>query len=143
MKCPICQADMISINHAPDGKPDVTCSIYQNDSYHNSHYYRYFDKAQTYFEKTEDITLLPFKIRNIYKYYYPDSRLTKDIATVEHVPEREVFSCHIYKHNMFKLGDPNPVKVEGYAIITSLNYHIHVDTEDKLRERIKRIILLS
>lgn len=142
MNCPICQCEL-------DSYPDPThkeyqnsmCPIAQNDYHYNSHYYKYIASSLTHFDEIEEISLYPFRIKNIFQSYHEYTSLRKDGEEVERTPAHEVVSCFIYKynHNKFK-----QFKISGgFDKILKLSEHIKADSEDKLRERIKLLLLLS
>lgn len=124
MNCPICQNILES---GPDSTytyyQNVRCPVYQDDKHNNTHYYKYIKANAT---QIEEISLYPFRIKNIIKSYHTNV----------------INDCYVYKFNPDKFIEFKNIG-GGFDRVLHLQHHISPDAEDKLRERIKLLLLLS
>jgi hypothetical protein len=112
-------------------------------SFYDTHYRRYPEGDWGYFAFVEEMILDPFKITN-HEMTYSARSSTDKYGTTTHEPERKVDYCSIKKYNPNRTTS-GPLKEvrPGYERIMQLPVFIHPDIEDKLRERLKLLLLFS
>ena len=150
MNCPICQAELeitpceIYTNHQ-----DIKCPIKQGYpylNYHDTHYHKYVTGDWGHFDKIEEITIFPFKISNYHIFYGERRRVDKDDHNkiLEVTPAHEAIYCSVKKFNPNRTTR-GPIKEvrPGFERILQLPVHIHPDIEEKLRERLRLLLVLS
>lgn len=98
------------------------------------HYLKHIEKDY----EAEYIYILPYRVVN-YVHHFPEFTMLTKNYDVDRIPAHNDIYCEIQLHDDNKFGPNNG----GYNKILRLNHHIHVDTEDKLFQRIKNILLLS
>jgi len=142
MNCPLCQFELETyFDKAYSDYENVKCKTQIHFMEDEPHYSKYVIGDVTHFANVEDILIYPFLIRNKSEHYYADSRLGKH--DVELIPAHTVDSCSVFKYNPSKFKYLNGEVSGGFHQVFYLKEHIKVDKEDKLRDRLKLLLLLS
>lgn len=142
MNCPMCQMELEpyfddELSYYENVKCKTQICFLEN----TPHYCKYIRGNSTHIDNIEDISIYPFLIRNTSAYYPADSRLGK--YEVELIPAHTVTSCFVFKYNPDKYKHYNKEAAGGFNQVLSLRDHIKVDIEEKLRDRLKLLLLLS
>jgi hypothetical protein len=146
MKCPLCQTDLLVQKQEIYTQYDeLICpnKLGLKLNYNDTHYHKYVDGNWGHFDKIEEMSFYPFKITN-YHIYYGESKRIKNDVVVEVTPARDVTYCSIKKYNPNRTTR-GPIKEvrPGYERILQLPVHIHPDIEERLRDRLKLLLIIS
>jgi hypothetical protein len=147
MNCPLCQAELIiEPNEIYKQHQDIRCPIkqgYKHYNYYDTHYRKYVEGNWGHFDEIEEITIFPYLISNRH-IRYGESRRMKGDVVIEVTPAHEVTYCSIKKFNPNRTTTGIIKEVRpGFERILQLPVYIHADIEDKLRERLKLLLVLS
>lgn len=147
MNCPLCQSELIVTpceiykNHN-----DIRCPVkqgYSHVNYYDTHYRKYVEGNWGHFDRIEEMTIFPFKITN-YHISYGEHRRMKGDVVLETIPAHDSTYCSIKKFNPNRTTTGFIKEVRpGFERLLQLPVHIHPDIEDKLRERLKLLLVLS
>ena len=150
MNCPLCQAELIV---EPDEiylqHQNIKCPIkqgYKHMNLHDTHYHKYVSGNWGHFDRIEEITIFPFKITNYHISYGESRRVDKDDHNkiLEVTPAHDAIYCSVKKFNPDRTTTGIIKEVRpGFERILQLPVHIHADIEEKLRERLKLLLVLS
>ena len=149
--CPLCDSPLtITQNEIHPEYEDFRCSFkqdrkyydYRANSYNDTHYRKYVTGGFSSFDKIEEITIFPYQIINYHITYF-ERQLIDTGVVIGTVPEHNEVFCAIKKYNPDRMTS-GPVKESnpGYDRIIQVPAHLHPDSEEKLRERVKVLLML-
>jgi leucyl-tRNA synthetase len=151
--CPLCESPLVITPHEIHPQyEDVKCTFrqgfqlydYSANAYSNTHYRKYVTTGFGGISKVEEMTIFPFQIINCDNTY--NEHRTQD---GEVIPAHDEQFCFIKKYNPEYKTVINQVNGQSVQIpnphfekIHELPAHIHADLDERLRERLKVLLML-